>query len=369
MEGPLEAPSPSEPGIAPHCPPPEVTLPTPAARDDDHGIDAANSELRYEAEGQVPAASEAGSGGSKEVPDGFILNDKAPSGAAAAAPVKAVALPAPKVGPKARRHGLERPLSPFLIVLLTVIAIDIILVAAVCVPIMESITAKYAVSISYGAILVALVYSGARTAYCDPTDPDVGQTLTPEVKEIGIGRPFCYVCNIFRKEGTHHCRACDRCVHKWDHHCIWLGNCVGADNYRSFAWAVVLAAIKLAFVSLLSMVLIVATVIDGDEAYAPKGLVLTVLVFLVILNVPLCYMDLNLLVFHVGLTWKGLTTIDYIRQCNSYERAVLAGSAASEIHEQMKFKPFPMCVDWVIFRHRLPLPSKAKAAKAKVAPI
>lgn len=53
-------------------------------------------------------------------------------------------------------------------------------------------------------------------------------------KAVGDQHLFCKKCNSQRPERAHHCKICQQCILKMDHHCPWVANCVGFYNQKYF---------------------------------------------------------------------------------------------------------------------------------------
>lgn len=134
-------------------------------------------------------------------------------------------------------------------------------------------------------------------------DPNaVAEGRHPE--QSGHRLRFCKICKMYQPLRCKHCRDCGKCVRTHDHHCPWIGTCVGEGNRVFFYWFLLCQASELlvfgveGFLALLEEGSDLSTWVNGLPVLC-AGLVV---IFL------LSIMVFCLLCFHSYLATANLTT-------------------------------------------------------------
>jgi len=121
------------------------------------------------------------------------------------------------------------------------------------------------------------------------------------------GLKYCRTCLIWRPERSKHCRECDACCQKFDHHCPWTGNCIGLRNYVHFVRFISMITLYSIWIVVWSVIYLIK---DGERFIEAAFSVAGVIFLFVVLLIP-CVGGLTL--FHLKLIGTDRTTAEDIR--------------------------------------------------------
>lgn len=156
----------------------------------------------------------------------------------------------------------------------------------------------------------------------------------------------CSICQVFVRPRSKHCRVCNRCTEGFDHHCMWLNNCVGRANYPYF------------FALLCSTLLLVSAHLGVSlylfaQSFAHRALIqplqlsryhghisingLRVVWALTVgTSVILEGLLFDLLSFHLVLRYKGISTYDYILAQREAQQQEHSEQYSAPLHQRLQ---------------------------------